>query len=98
MSSRGSAPARRRRDVPGRAAGHRQGDLRMTVIIEKYADTDALVAAAGVRLLRPIINAVAARDRALIVLTGGGTGIGLLRRVAQLGIEIDWSKVHLFWG
>jgi len=36
--------------------------------------------------------------RALIVLTGGGTGIGLLKRVADRAGSIDWSKVHLFWG
>ena len=32
------------------------------------------------------------------MLTGGGTGIGLLKRVGERGEEIDWSKVHLFWG
>ena len=33
-----------------------------------------------------------------IVLTGGGTGIALLRHVADYGVDIDWSAVHLFWG
>ena len=32
------------------------------------------------------------------MLTGGGTGIGLLKRVGEHGDTIDWSKVHLFWG
>jgi 6-phosphogluconolactonase len=68
----------------------------MTVIIEKYPDTDALVAAAGDRLVRAITAAVTARGKALIVLTGGGTGIALLWRVSQA--EIDWHSVHLFWG
>ena len=33
-----------------------------------------------------------------MVLTGGGTGIGLLEHVRDNGDAIDWSKVHLFWG
>ena len=39
-----------------------------------------------------------ARGRALIVLTGGGTGVAMLKRVGEHGEQIDWSKVHLFWG
>src|SRR4029079_9064291 len=38
------------------------------------------------------------RGSAHIVLTGGGTGIGLLKRVGERGENIDWSKVHLYWG
>ena len=44
------------------------------------------------------MQAVGARGRAAIVLTGGGTGIGMLKRVAERGREIDWSAVHIFWG
>ena len=39
-----------------------------------------------------------ARGQALIVLTGGGTGIALLEHVRENGAAIDWSKVQLFWG
>ncbi len=70
----------------------------MSTIVEKYADTAALVLAAGDRLVGAITDAINARGRALIVLTGGGTGIGLLKRVGERGENIDWSKVHLFWG
>ncbi len=45
-----------------------------------------------------IKNAVEGRSSAHIVLTGGGTGIGLLGRVAERSGEIDWSKVHIYWG
>ncbi len=45
-----------------------------------------------------IVNAVARRGRALIVLTGGGTGIGLLERVREQADKIDWAQVHLFFG
>jgi 6-phosphogluconolactonase len=69
-----------------------------SVIVETYPDTAALVAAAGDRLVGAIAHAVEARDRALIVLTGGGAGIGLLKHVGEHDEQIDWSKVHLFWG
>lgn len=66
--------------------------------VETYPDTAALVTAAGDRLVRAINQAIAARGKALIVLTGGGTGIGLLRHVAANSASVDWGKVHLFWG
>jgi 6-phosphogluconolactonase len=67
-------------------------------IVEKYSDTAALVAAAGDRLVEAIISAIDNRGTAHIVLTGGGTGIGLLKRVGEASDKIDWSKVHLYWG
>ena len=70
----------------------------MNHIIEKYSDTSALIAAAGDRLVDAISSAIEKRGRAHIVLTGGGTGIGMLKRVGERGGEIDWSKVHLYWG
>jgi 6-phosphogluconolactonase len=66
--------------------------------IERYSDKAALVTAVGDRLIGAITDAIADKDQALIVLTGGGTGIGLLERVRENGGAIDWSKVHLFWG
>ncbi len=68
----------------------------MGVTVQTYPDTDALVAAAGDRLAGAISAAIAARGSAWIVLTGGGTGIGLLSRVGSH--PVDWSRVHLFWG
>jgi 6-phosphogluconolactonase len=70
----------------------------MTEIIETYPDTEALVTAVGDRLVLAIVAAVAARGQAFIVLTGGGTGIGLLKHVGAHDEAIDWSKVHIFWG
>jgi len=67
-------------------------------VIEKYADADALVTAAGDRLVGAITSAIDARGAAYIVLTGGGTGVKLLKHVGSHGAAIDWSKVHLFWG
>jgi 6-phosphogluconolactonase len=69
----------------------------MNTSVQTYADTAALVAAAGERLAEQIVSVVDFRGRATIVLTGGGTGIGILSKLAE-GDRIDWSKVHLFWG
>lgn len=70
----------------------------MSTEIQIFPDSETLVEAAGNRLIDSILTAVASRDRALIVLTGGGNGIALLRYLAAQGQQIDWSKVHLFWG
>jgi 6-phosphogluconolactonase len=70
----------------------------MSPIVEKYRDTDALVAATGDRLADAITDAIDKRGQAHIVLTGGGTGIGLLKRLGKQADKIDWSKVHVYWG
>lgn len=70
----------------------------MSSVVEIFPDSDTLVSAAGRRLIDVIQSAVAARGRALIVLTGSGNGIALLRYLATQKEQIDWSKVHLFWG
>ena len=68
------------------------------IVTETYLDADELAAAAGARLVGAITSAIANRDQAAIVLTGGTVGIKLLRHVVGFGTDIDWSKVHLFWG
>src|ERR1700758_5849497 len=70
----------------------------MSTVTEIVPDSGTLVRAAGSRLVNAIQTAVAARGRALIVLTGGGTGIGLLKYLGTQGEQIDWPKVHLCWG
>jgi 6-phosphogluconolactonase len=70
----------------------------MSTVVEKYSDPPALVAAAGDRLVEAITAAIRDRGRALIALTGGGTGTAMLKRVGESADKIDWSKVHLFWG
>ncbi|HJT92600.1 MAG TPA: 6-phosphogluconolactonase [Mycobacterium sp.] len=69
----------------------------MSTSVHTYPDTTALVAAAGRRLAEEIVSVVEFRGRAMIVLTGGGTGIGMLTKLAESD-RIDWSRVHLFWG
>ncbi len=70
----------------------------MSTVVEIFPDGDTLVGAAGKRLVDTIQSAVASRGRALIVLTGGGNGIGLLKYLATQAQRIDWARVHLFWG
>ena len=70
----------------------------MNAIVERFGDKDALVTAAGDRLVDAITAAISARGQASVVLTGGGTGIGMLKRVKERSREIDWSKVHVYWG
>ena len=70
----------------------------MSRAVETFADSDGLVAAAGERLIGVVDAAVAARGRALIVLTGGGNGNRLMRYLGAQTGRIDWAKVHLFWG
>jgi 6-phosphogluconolactonase len=64
--------------------------------VATYPSTDALVPAVGDRLAAAISAAIAARGQAMIVLTGGGTGIALLKHLGSH--TIDWARVHLFWG
>lgn len=70
----------------------------MSTTVEVFPDSDSLVEAAGRRLVETIAAAVATRGRAQIVLTGGGNGIGLLKYLRAHADQVDWSKVHLFWG
>jgi 6-phosphogluconolactonase len=67
-------------------------------IIETYSDSDTLVAAAGDRLVLAIVAAIKARGQAFVALTGGGTGVKLLKHAGEHSPGIDWSAVHVFWG
>jgi 6-phosphogluconolactonase len=70
----------------------------MNTVVEIFPDSDTLVEAAGRRLVETINAVATARGRVLIVLTGSGNGIELLRYLNTQSPQIDWSKVHLFWG
>lgn len=70
----------------------------MSPSVETFTDSDLLVAAAGERLIDVVGAAIAARGRALIVLTGGGNGNRLLRFLNSQSRRVDWTKVHVFWG
>ncbi|QCU78117.1 6-phosphogluconolactonase [Citricoccus sp. SGAir0253] len=70
-----------------------------------HPDRGALCRAAARALLGVLAAAVAERGTASAVLTGGGTGTGILAAVAELveapdaGVAVpDWARVHLWWG
>ncbi|MGW0158643.1 6-phosphogluconolactonase [Mycobacterium sp. NPDC003323] len=67
-------------------------------VVETYLDADELARAAAARLVGCITSAIVNRGRADVVLTGGTVGIALLRHVTGYSPDIDWSKVHLYWG
>jgi 6-phosphogluconolactonase len=69
--------------------------------VRVYGDRETLCRAAARELLRVLAEAVSGRGRASAVLTGGGTGTGILAALARLLEEepaLDWSRVHLWWG
>ncbi|BBZ39094.1 6-phosphogluconolactonase [Mycobacterium conspicuum] len=70
----------------------------MTVNVETFENSELLAESAGKRLIETIHTAVAERGQALIVLTGGGNGNALMRYLGTHGQQIDWTRVHLFWG
>ena len=67
-------------------------------IIERFSDTEALIAGAAQRFIDTVVAAQSARGTASVVLTGGGTGIGLLKALRAHSGAIDWSKVDIYWG
>lgn len=77
-----------------------------------FPDREALCRQAATELLEVLAAAVKHRGEASAVLTGGGTGTGVLTAVAEL-LETaeqpeaagqaavtapDWTRVHLWWG
>ena len=67
-------------------------------VVETYLDAQELAKAAAARLVGVITSAIVNRGRAAVVLTGGTVGIELLRQVTGYSPDIDWTKVHLYWG
>lgn len=63
-------------------------------------DSSAVAEAVAARLVSAVLDALADRGVAHVVLTGGGVGTASLAALARLtAIEaVDWSAVHLWWG
>lgn len=65
-----------------------------------YPNSDLLAAAAAARLVTRLVDVQAAKGSASLVLTGGGTGIGLLKELRDSSARdaIDWSRLDIYWG
>ena len=57
-----------------------------------------LAAAAAAAFLRAGREAIASRGRFLAALSGGETPRGAHAAIAARASELDWARVHLFWG
>ena len=66
--------------------------------VEVLPDADALTTAAAARFTEILVAAQTARGSASVVVTGGGTGIGLLEKVRENPGALDWSTLDVFWG
>ncbi|MGB3769854.1 MAG: 6-phosphogluconolactonase [Rhodococcus sp. (in: high G+C Gram-positive bacteria)] len=66
--------------------------------IHRSPDTAALARAAAQRFVSVILDAQRERGSASVVLTGGGAGGQTLAAVRELGGDIDWSNVDVFFG
>jgi len=65
-----------------------------------HADAAALAEAVSVRLLTKLIELLATQPTVHLCLTGGSSGINLLRVTADSPrlADVDWSRVHFWWG
>jgi 6-phosphogluconolactonase len=65
-----------------------------------HATASLLAAAAAARLVTKVVDVQSSRGSASVVLTGGRTGIAMLRelRAAPARDAIDWGRVDLYWG
>ncbi|WP_072688763.1 6-phosphogluconolactonase [Rhodococcus marinonascens] len=66
--------------------------------LEVHPDTGALVDAAAKRFVETVVAAQKKRGSASVVLTGGGTGIGLLKKVRENPGAIHWRALDIWWG
>ena len=67
----------------------------MNAELHVAADRAALVADAADRLAAAIADAIAARGRALVAVTGGSVGIELLAALGER--DVDWERLHVTW-
>lgn len=71
----------------------------MTLQIDIQHDLTTVAEHAAELFLSTLSNALRQdTDPAHVVLTGGSTGIAVLRAIRDRSGEIDWSRVHVWWG
>jgi 6-phosphogluconolactonase len=72
----------------------------MNANVDIFPDADALARAAAERIVALSAEAVAARERFSVGLSGGSTPRALFRLLVteEFAPRIDWPRVHVFWG
>jgi len=65
-----------------------------------HRDGELLAKAVAARLVTRLVDAVAAKGRAALVLTGGGIGTAVLAELAAAPARdaVDWRRVDIWWG
>lgn len=65
-----------------------------------HRDADELKSVVGGRVIRTARRTLAKKESMNIVLTGGSVGIGILSSInaAENRSDVDWSRVHFWWG
>src|SRR5207302_5142216 len=69
-------------------------------VIRLFPDAEAVSRAAAEEFVRCANEAVAARGRFTVALSGGSTPRRLYQVLADepLRTRVDWARVHIFWG
>ncbi|MGH3872709.1 MAG: 6-phosphogluconolactonase [Pseudonocardiaceae bacterium] len=65
-----------------------------------HTTTEVLAAAVAARLVTRIVDIQTASGSASVVLTGGHTGIAVLRQLAgaHAAAAVDWRRLDIYWG
>jgi len=76
------------------------GDVIAVPQILIHRDGELLAKAVAARLVTRLVDAVAAKGRAALVLTGGGIGTRVLAELAAAPARdaVDWRRVEIWWG
>ncbi|MGO4245469.1 6-phosphogluconolactonase, partial [Janibacter sp. RAF20_2_2] len=71
-----------------------------TPLVLVHPDSETLAEMTAARLLTVVQEAVAARGRADLSLTGGSMGSAVVGALAghPLRSLVDWTRVHVWWG
>jgi 6-phosphogluconolactonase len=72
----------------------------MKADVRIFKDSDALSIAAADLFVETAVQAVSARGRFLVALSGGSTPLGLYRLLAEAPYreQVDWKRTFPFWG
>lgn len=73
-------------------------EVRAGAHVSVQPDAEALADAAARRFVEAAHRAIEARGRFMAALSGGSTPLPAYRRLAEIGADLDWERIHLFWG